>query len=475
MKYKFYQPQAIYELGQRTNQEDFIFPERGKATPATRYFILCDGMGGHEKGEVASQTIALALNDFFKRNTDANKTLSDDALLEGLQEAWQKLNEKDSTGQKKMGTTLCLLCFHRGGCTALHIGDSRIYHVRPSEGEILYRSRDHSLVTDLYAAGELSYEEMLTSPQKNIITKALMAGQEEMPKPAVVHIADIRPGDYFYTCSDGMMEQMSDEELVQLLSAQGTDEKKRQQLIASTMDNSDNHSAYLIHVEQVINEVGDERLPNDEQTSRDNFMHLHPAIEESQAMDVQVVQPSMSSPSSLPDRAATRSSSEVPRNPKSHIWMIIAATIVVVAGLFAVTFIHKDKQKANIRKMTPIEIRDDRQELPEAATTSEKQSHETRKSNAGKATQRRDNGRQAKAANQETEKSAGTDAQNPTKESQKSTVKDQNNKRNPNGLSQQQQPLKDMLNGNGKGKQPNNKIGPSNKNQNNDDKFDEPA
>ena len=195
MKVELYRPQAIWELGQRTNQEDAIFPLLGEATDKDRLFILCDGMGGHEHGEVASQTVCKAMSKFFL--THREEPFTDSMLNDALEAAYQQLDSLDSGGVKKMGTTLCLLYFHQGGLTAAHIGDSRIYHIRPSENRIIYQSRDHSLVYDLYQAGEIGYEDMANSPQKNIITRAIQPGEDNRVNPAIVHITDIRPGDYF--------------------------------------------------------------------------------------------------------------------------------------------------------------------------------------------------------------------------------------------------------------------------------------
>ena len=97
-------------------------------------------------------------------------------LYAALDAAYQKLDRADDMASKKMGTTLCLILFHRGGLTAMHIGDSRIYPLRPSARKLIYQSKDHSLVYDLYQAGEITYEEIATSPQKNIITRAGLGG-----------------------------------------------------------------------------------------------------------------------------------------------------------------------------------------------------------------------------------------------------------------------------------------------------------
>ena len=319
MKIEIYQPQAIWELGQRDNQEDSIFPMFGKATDDDRLFILCDGMGGHEHGEVASQTVCKAMSDTLL--SLSKQSFTDDDLLDALQVAYRQLDSLDNSHLKKMGTTLCLLYFHSGGVTAAHIGDSRIYHVRPKENRILYQSRDHSLVYDLYQAGEISYEEMHTSPQKNIITRAIQPGEENRVRPAIVHIADIQPGDYFYICSDGMLELMSNDELCSLLSADGSDEKKRMQLIAATSDNKDNHSAYLIHIKEVVSEAGDDLLLDDEQTSKNNALNIEP---QSQSDDVSIV----SRPTSKPQ-------AEVRKSPKRGytLYVLLAVCIILVGGL----------------------------------------------------------------------------------------------------------------------------------------------
>lgn len=255
-------------MGSRTNQEDSIFPVLNTATVADRLFILCDGMGGHESGEVASSTVCETISKYLLGRLNADEPLDDTVLEEAITEAYAAVNAQDSTGQKKMGTTLTFLCFHKGGCTVAHIGDSRIYHLRPSTNEILYRSRDHSLVYDLFEVGEISFDEIKTAKNKNVITRVIMANQERPSKADIVHITNIQPGDYFYLCSDGMLEQMDDKALMEIFASDKTDEQKRSILIGETVDNSDNHSAYVIHVESVEHEEGDNMFPDNEAAVR---------------------------------------------------------------------------------------------------------------------------------------------------------------------------------------------------------------
>ena len=269
MKIRIDSPLSIYELGQRPNQEDSLFPTH--ATTDDKLFVLCDGMGGHEHGEVASQTVCQALGDWF--NTRFIPPLTNEQLNDALANAYEQLDLKDGGEFKKMGTTLTLLYFDSQGVTALHMGDSRIYHIRPGVG-ILYQSRDHSIAFELYQSGEITYEEMVNYPQKNIVSRAMTPGKENRMRPDIIHITDVQSGDYFYLCSDGMLEQMSNGELFSILSSKATDKAKRQLLVDATIHNQDNHSAWLIHVKDVIREEGDELLVNEEPSARCNALNI---------------------------------------------------------------------------------------------------------------------------------------------------------------------------------------------------------
>lgn len=273
MKIIIDQPQIIWELGTRENQEDSVFPACGESTSEDKIFILCDGMGGHERGEVASSTVCSVLSSYFHDNWDGIG-FTDGLLFDALSRAMDELKKNVTDKLRNPGTTLTLLVFHKGGAFVAHIGDSRIYHIRPSEHRLLYKSRDHSQVYDLLAAGDISLEEMNTYSKKNVITRAMIAGADRVPKPSIAHVADIRPGDYFYLCSDGMLEEMSDSELVDIFSKDISDDAKRDLLVESTKENNDNHSAYIIHIKDVIPEDDDIFLKNDEAESPTNALLL---------------------------------------------------------------------------------------------------------------------------------------------------------------------------------------------------------
>lgn len=268
MKFHLYTPQAIHQLGKRTNQEDTIYPIAGQAAEDSRLFLVCDGMGGHDKGEVASAAVCQGMSQAIEEMLPIGEALSDQQFGRALEQAFDTLDAADVAHEGKMGTTMTFLCLHKGGCLAAHIGDSRIYHLRPQSSQVLYRSRDHSLVQQLYELGEISYNEMGTSQRKNIILKAMQPFQEERSKATLVHITDVRPGDYFYLCSDGMLEKMEDDELLSILKMDVSDEEKAAELVKRTEENADNHSAYLIHIKDVEHEPGDEQFVSDEEEAR---------------------------------------------------------------------------------------------------------------------------------------------------------------------------------------------------------------
>lgn len=339
MKLKIFTPLAIQELGTRGNQEDFIYPELGQATDQDCLFILCDGMGGHENGEVASMTFTTALADYFTKHPVGDKVLADETLADAMKHAYGVLDAKDDGGYKKMGTTLTLLYLHRGGITAAHIGDSRIYHIRPND-KLLYVSRDHSLVFDLYQSGEISFDEMKTSKQKNVITRAVLPGEDNRVRPDVIHITDIQPGDYFFMCSDGMLEQMDDEELFRLFSGSGSDQKKLRQLIAATADNDDNHSAYIIHIESVTRETTDSNV-NEELTAKCNALNIKLIKERGE--EVPVDEDDSTQLAVTPRRKTSRRPAK--RKPLSWLWWAMLIAIIVAVAVWLTLYGLQDNHK----------------------------------------------------------------------------------------------------------------------------------
>lgn len=272
MKYKL-KAYPILEFGKRKDvngnphQEDSIYPPLATDPSGSTLFMVCDGMGGHEAGEVASLTVCDAISRSIQNDGhDMEGLFTNEDLSNALDEAYLALDDKDNGAEKKMGTTLTLLKLHDNGATIAHIGDSRVYHIRPGKFEndtqILFVTEDHSLVNRLVKAGEMTPEEARHSKKKNIITRAMQPGDSRC-EADIALITDILPGDYFYLCSDGMLEQdeMEDGSALKRIFSNEiiTPEEKVKILRGATANNTDNHSAYIIHILEIVQ---DNIIPN---------------------------------------------------------------------------------------------------------------------------------------------------------------------------------------------------------------------
>lgn len=255
MKIIINQPQAFCKQGKRQNQEDACYPEVGKMTPDNRCFVLCDGMGGHDQGEVASMTVSQTMGGWLNTlMADEHYMFEVDDLENAIAYAYNALDSLDSEnaeGIRKMGTTLALLLLADNGCVMAHIGDSRIYHLRPKEGEICYRSEDHSLVNDLVKSGELTLEEARTSPSRHMLTRAMQPHQPLRSKADWKLASDVRPGDCFLLCSDGLLEKLTDDMLMTILQKKQNDYERMCMLQELSVSNRDNHTCILISVKEV--------------------------------------------------------------------------------------------------------------------------------------------------------------------------------------------------------------------------------
>lgn len=253
MKIKISQPLCFSALGQKPNQEDALFPPQGAATHDSRVFLVCDGMGGHEHGEVASACVAETIGRCTAHRPVSTTEEMKQAFEDALQEAYARLNELDqSHSERKMGTTLTFLALCSDGALVAHIGDSRVYQFRPGKG-VVFQTRDHSLVNELIAAGELNEEEAKSFSQRNVITRAVQPHQEYPAKATFTVLTDIRPGDLFFLCCDGVLEQLGNPDLERLLLSHDTPEKRLRTLQEECRKRMtrDNNTAYLIEVKEV--------------------------------------------------------------------------------------------------------------------------------------------------------------------------------------------------------------------------------
>ncbi|QDK78880.1 serine/threonine-protein phosphatase [Spirosoma sp. KCTC 42546] len=249
-------PIAFSHIGQRTINQDTLYPARRTATEDTQLFIVCDGMGGADKGEVASQ---LLCDSIVRYATSMDCPIFDSVHIQAaLDLAYQAyytyLNQQPLVS--RMGSTLALLQFHKRGATVAHIGDSRVYQLR--EGKIIFQTQDHRQVNDMVESGIITAAQALTHPWRNRLSRAVVVsaadknGPMNPPTPDITVLTDVRAGDYFFMCTDGVLEKIDDYVLSTLLAGDMPDQAKIGSLQALCDGGTkDNYSGYLIGISHV--------------------------------------------------------------------------------------------------------------------------------------------------------------------------------------------------------------------------------
>lgn len=253
------QARSFHQLGQRSNQEDARFPDTDFPPADQRVFVVCDGVGGHDCGERASSTVCRGFAEYTSdERPDLAYRVKD--FQYALGHAYQALyDEIESTGVTNMATTLTFAFFHANGVTLAHMGDSRIYQIRPGMG-VIYRSNDHSLVGELVRNGDMTQEEADSSELNNVITRCITAvpDDQDFPKATIYESNDVQPGDIFLLCTDGVLHSLPEADLITFLSNKHASLEDKITLLAAESESStDNNTAYLIEVDRVINERSD--------------------------------------------------------------------------------------------------------------------------------------------------------------------------------------------------------------------------
>jgi len=199
-----------------SNEDSFGYDQR------LGIFVVCDGMGGHAAGEVASQIAVETVLEYFREREPAVKedAYLDDAPLGArlLAEAVKQANDailayayghKNTSG---MGTTLVAARFVEPTVSIANVGDSRIYLLR--EGELLQLTEDHSLVMEQVRRGMLTLEEAKRSSAQNIITRALGTDETTLPDLGEFPAQD---GDVLLLATDGVLRHVEDAEIRDIL------------------------------------------------------------------------------------------------------------------------------------------------------------------------------------------------------------------------------------------------------------------
>jgi serine/threonine protein phosphatase PrpC len=279
---------------QREQNEDCPYKRIESTESGDRgLFIVADGMGGYQAGEVASriavETISKALDGFFKPISEqATIKLSpipvdDDATIvmkpvkseeqeaiktrklpetpisksieEQLVQAIQQANHniinygERHSGSRGLGSTVTCALIENNQAYIGNVGDSRTYLLR--DGKLTSLTKDHSLVAKLVEAKQIDPEDIYSHPQRNLIYRSLGAGHKNV-EVDVFH-ETLQPNDTLLLCSDGLWEMVRHEDLLKMLSETASPQKICEQLIALANENGgeDNITAVVVQVSAV--------------------------------------------------------------------------------------------------------------------------------------------------------------------------------------------------------------------------------
>jgi PPM family protein phosphatase len=227
----------------RTNNEDAWL-----AGPDGKIFLIADGLGGHQAGEVAARE---AIEQFFSAFVEVfpdteKEPLSDEVIEKRLQSCFAKTNEHvfklSFTHEllKGMGTTFCSLTFHNGKAAVSHVGDSRVYHLRDSVLEQL--TKDHCWTRGLAFIPQS--EEHMT---KGVLTRAIGTTAKVEP---TIQLIPVQANDLFLLCTDGLSDMVTHGEIESILNRPMTIGERVRMLVACAKQKGggDNITVILIEV-----------------------------------------------------------------------------------------------------------------------------------------------------------------------------------------------------------------------------------
>jgi len=330
-------------------------------------FVVADGMGGAQAGEVASRVAA----DAFAQGLPEGGT-TEQRLATRVLEANSRIHRlsREDDERAGMGTTLTAACLDGEEIVVAHVGDSRAYLWR--DGELTRLTRDHSLVDELVRRGKLTEEEAAEHPQRSIITRALG------PEPDVE--VDTRTyrgqaGDLLLLCSDGLTSMISEQLIAGILRAADGIEAAGRELVdaANAAGGRDNITVVLVRLEEMpaAAPAGAAATAALEQPTRahDDALQARQARGAVVAPEPETARRGAPQPQELPAVTAARrrrqERADQPLPRKVKVFAATASTLIVlailgVAGMFAtraVFFVGTDDDgMVTIYKGLPFEL-----------------------------------------------------------------------------------------------------------------------
>ncbi|MEN1759490.1 Stp1/IreP family PP2C-type Ser/Thr phosphatase [Anoxynatronum sibiricum] len=227
------------------NQDDYGILENGYGL-----YIVADGMGGHQCGEVASRMAVEAVLEHVRKyaSPDLDNVAAEGLLFEAIQRANRRIldHARLEPSCSGMGTTLTALFHSPERSIVGHVGDSRAYLLR--NNTLTQLTRDHSLVAELYLRGEITEAEAMNHPQKHVITRAL--GISDTIKTDFLSI-ELQTHDQVLLCTDGLTNMVSDADITLTVLQAANEQEAARNLVelANKQGGHDNITVLLVNAQ----------------------------------------------------------------------------------------------------------------------------------------------------------------------------------------------------------------------------------
>lgn len=206
--------------------------------------VVCDGMGGSEKGEIASLIAVNMVAQYYEEEKKID-------FLPIIQCANDKICEEIKVKGHSMGTTFTGIHIKDGKITVVNVGDSRVYRLR--DGKLEQLSEDHSIVQRMIKMGLITKEEAQNHPQKHCITQYLGIQEEDMViEPQLETDIEIEKDDRYLLCSDGLTDMVSDAEIETILKKKKSVKGAAEELLNTALEHGgvDNVTVILVELQQ---------------------------------------------------------------------------------------------------------------------------------------------------------------------------------------------------------------------------------
>lgn len=240
-------------ISKKTNQDSVCIkiaetPDKKQIVMA----VMCDGMGGLEKGELASATVIRCFNDWFEKTLPEK---IDNYSWEKLGEEWtdmiveqnQKILDFGKLLRVNLGTTLSVMLIMDDKYMIAHVGDSRVYRITDKVEQL---TEDQTFVTREVKRGTMTLEQAMADPRRNMLLQCV--GASRIVEPVMLY-GDVVPDSVFMLCTDGFRHVISEQEMYDVFGADKTDKpdemRQRIRLLINTVKDrgeKDNITAALI-------------------------------------------------------------------------------------------------------------------------------------------------------------------------------------------------------------------------------------